>query len=199
MNGTFIVFEGPDGSGTTLHARLLAERLRQEGAPVLSTFEPTEGPIGTKIRQMLHSGETLSPAALQELFCKDRAWHLQTVVKPALAQGSVVISDRYSESTLAYGETQELDLEWLKNMNKDFIQEECLFYLLPPFKVCAERMGRREKHDALEEAGFQRQVYDVYKRMAEEDPSCHIIDTSGAKEEVADTIYEIVHQCLRTR
>ena len=189
----FIVLEGPDGSGTTLHTRLLKERLESEGVNVISTSEPTDGPIGKAIRKKLLSGEEIAPADLQKMFAEDRAWHLENVIKPALLCETVVISDRYFHSTLAYGQALGLEIDYLKSLNKDFIQPDCIFFLLPSFEACTERMGRREKHDALEDEVLQKKVYDIYKKMAEIDPSIYVIDSGGGKEEVAEKIFNIVH------
>jgi len=193
MTGTFIVFEGPDGCGTTLHTKMLADNLGED-FEVLTTFEPTDGPIGRQIRTILHSGEELSPGPLQELFTKDRAWHLEQIIKPALNEGKIVITDRYLQSTIAYGQALGLPLEWLKDLNKDFIQPDMIFLLLPPYEVCADRMGRRDKLDSLEKESIQHKVYDSYRALAEEDSSIHVIDSSGKKEEVSDEIYSIVQK-----
>ncbi|MBU0766396.1 dTMP kinase [Patescibacteria group bacterium] len=199
MPSMFIVFEGPDGSGTTLHTKLLEERLSKEGLNVLSTCEPTDGPIGTKIRETLHSNEPLSPASLQELFCQDRAWHLEQVILPALNKDTIVISDRYLHSTLAYGQALGLDKNWLHELNKDFIQPDMLFFLLPPYQICAKRMSRRKSHDVLEESSLQRKVYDIYRELTKEFPDGHVIDNSGGKAEVATGIFDLVQEGMEIK
>ncbi len=113
-----IILEGPDGSGTTTHSALLAETLRKEGRDVLLTCEPTDGPIGRFIRGELSKEKIDSPAALQLLFTADRAWHVDTVIRPALEAGKTVITDRFSLSTIVYGEALGIDKEWLESMNK---------------------------------------------------------------------------------
>ncbi|MDP7247672.1 MAG: dTMP kinase [Candidatus Peribacteraceae bacterium] len=191
----FIVFEGPDGSGTSLHAKLLFKRLLEAKLSVISTFEPTDGPIGSIIREKLKSHDEIPPDELQKLFVKDREWHISEVIKPALGKGSIVISDRYYHSTICYGKALGLDETKLKNLNKDFIQPQVVFFLLPPFEVCKERMSRREHHDSLEGNELQMKVYEMYKKMAEEDPSIIVVDTSEEKEEVAENIYK--HVCKK--
>ena len=86
MTGKFIVFEGPDGSGTSYHSRMLAQTLRNEGKNVLLTAEPTSGPIGTLIRTTLKEGDGFPAESLQLLFCADRAWH-QREIRSALERG----------------------------------------------------------------------------------------------------------------
>ncbi len=103
--GKFIVFEGLDGSGQSTQAQLLKNYLEKEKniSPVL-TKEPTrETPIGVLIRQVIQKEISVSPTALQLLFCADRSEHLEKVIKPALENGQWVISDRYFYSTMAFG------------------------------------------------------------------------------------------------
>jgi dTMP kinase len=190
MHGRFIVIEGPDASGTTLHSRLLAERLAKEGVPVLLTAEPTDGPIGRYIRTILAGSERIPSSALQLLFTADRAWHLHSVVLPALKEGKTVISDRYALSTIAYGIALGLGEEWLKSMNKDFILPDVQILALPPIEVCRERLARREKRDILEQEDLQEKIHGAYRSLAKKDPSILMLDTSGEKETVAESLWK---------
>ena len=191
--GRFIVLEGPDGAGTTLHTRLLCERLIAEGKDVLQTNEPTSGPIGTWIRSELKRGE-LSSEALQLLFCADRADHVRKVLDPALAAGKIVVSDRYALSTLAYGSIGDLDTQWLKHVNAVFPKPDLTILTLPPLDICLERLGRRQVHDVFEKREVQEMIHAAYRKLTEEDPSIQIVDTSGEKIETAAKIYSIVYQ-----
>lgn len=194
MHGTFIVLEGPDGAGTTKHSKLLADRLAHEGSAVLLTFEPTDGPVGSAIRADLHAHKNIDAAALQRRFCEDRAWHLANVIEPALARGDTVITDRYLHSTIAYGLALGVPRTDLDAWNATFRKPDRTLFLLPPFAVLEERMGRRAAHDALEKTELQRKVYAAYQQLASEDRSIIVIDTSGPLEEVAERIYTYVHQ-----
>lgn len=187
----FIVLEGPDGSGTTKHVELLVARLQKLQKPVLGTAEPSGGPIGKSIREFLSSGE-LPPDALQLLFTADRADHVHRCIAPALGAGTAVVSDRYFHSTIAYGEALGLPSSWLQSMNTNFVQPSCVIFALPPFAVCQERLGRRATKDTLEGDELQRKVYDRYVALAKEDPRIHTVDTSGEKEVVHETIWDIV-------
>lgn len=190
MQGRFIVLEGPDGAGTTKHVKLLGDRLARENLPVLCTFEPTDGPIGSSIRSDLHGGARIAPLDLQVRFCADRAWHLEQVIEPALQKGMTVISDRFAHSTIAYGMALGLTRAQVDELNKKFIRPDRTLFLLPPFAVLQERMKRREHTDALEQTDLQRKVYDAYRMLAEEDPRIRVIDTSGALEDVAQRVYD---------
>lgn len=188
MKSRFIVFEGPDGAGTTLHSKLLAEALQASGIDVFLTAEPTQGPIGTFVREQLREGSPLSPGALQHLFTADRSWHIESEIAPALAAGKTVICDRYVPSTLIYGSALGEPSHMLQEMNNYFIQPDVLFILLPPYEVCAERMARRKERDRLENGELQRKVYDGYRKCAREHPKAIVIDTSGEKQQVSAAI-----------
>jgi len=101
--GRLISFEGGDGCGKSTQLKLTADWLREQGKDVLETRQPGATPLGVEIRALLLSGEFVPvPACELLLFLADRAQHVQTVIKPALANGQWVLCDRYSDSTLAY-------------------------------------------------------------------------------------------------
>ena len=188
-----IVLEGPDGAGTTRHSKLLAERLIKEGHDVILTAEPTTGPIGTKIRAMLQGKDAPDAMTIQLLFCADRADHTAQIIRPALDAGKIVITDRYTLSTIVYGAAQGLDGAWLVSVNDAFPKPDQTFLLLPPYEVCAERVGRRATKDQFEVDVFQRKVYALYEKACQ--PNIIKIDTSGKSEEVAEEIL----RCYRNR
>lgn len=184
--GHFIVFEGPDGAGTTRQSMFLAERLRNKGVPVLLTAEPSDSMIGKEIRAMLSKDTLPSSDAIQLLFCADRAHHVATVIEPALTKGQTVICDRYALSTIVYGAAQGVDKDWLQSINAKFPKPDITFITLPPFDVCMDRLQRRSSRDQFELEGFQRRVYEQYKSV--EDTNAIFVDTSGSKQDVADCI-----------
>ena len=192
----YIVLEGPDGSGTTSHLKLLAEKLRAEGKTVTVTAEPTDGPIGRLIRQQINEHTGMPAAALQLLYTADRAQHMEEVVKPALARGEWVLSDRNYLSTLAYGDALGLDRHWLARANAPFPKPDLLILALPPFAVCAERLAGRGKRDAMEEDSLQGRVHKAYRTMADEHGDWFIVDTSGPMEQTAQAIASKVNAFL---
>ncbi len=107
--GTLIVFEGLDGCGKSTQLRRVAETLRTRGIRPVATREPTDGPWGRKIRAMARSGETVPPETELEWFFEDRREHMLEVVRPALGDGRVVLSDRSYLSTVAYQGARGLD------------------------------------------------------------------------------------------
>jgi len=98
----FITFEGLDGSGKSTQAELLAEALRGTGLDVVTTREPGGTPLGEHVRELLLSGDEISPWAEAALFTAARAELVDGVIAPALESGAVVICDRYLDSSLAY-------------------------------------------------------------------------------------------------
>ncbi len=195
MQGCFIVFEGPDGSGTSRQSEFFAAKLKNEGISCILTAEPTEGKIGREIRKMLHETDNmLSPEAIQLLFCADRSDHVDTVIRPALEAGITVVTDRYTLSTIIYGKALGLDAEWLATINAHFPTPDCTVITLPPFEVSLERMLKREKLDSFETKDFQKKIYKEY--AAVQQPNCIIVDTSGKKEENAEFIWNSVQKLL---
>ncbi|MBI4913672.1 MAG: dTMP kinase [Acidobacteria bacterium] len=106
MNGVFISVEGVEGSGKSTQILRLSERLRRLGVPVTASKEPGGTPLGSEVRRLLlthhSSGESWCPDAELLLFYADRAQHLAQVIRPALAEGRVVLLDRFEDSTRAY-------------------------------------------------------------------------------------------------
>ncbi len=195
MNGRFIVLEGPDGSGTTSHTAKLVESLKAKGFDVLQTFEATDGPIGTSIRQELRSGG-LPATAMQLLFCADRAWHVEKVLLPALEAGKVIVCDRYSLSTEIYGQAFGVDRAWLHQLNTKFVQPDLLLLALPPLSVCLERLGLREMDTFEANTSLQKTVYGLYETEAQKCMPDTIFDTSGDFEETAAKILARVEAAL---
>ena len=189
-SGRFIVLEGPDGSGTTMHVALLAEHLRSEGADAVQTCEPTDGAIGRFIREHLKK-QTLTPEALQLLFTADRIEHLHKEVLPALNRGATVISDRYWLSTVVYGEALGIDTDGLEYLNRKMRQPDVQIVLLPPFETCQERLGRRAEKDILEGDSLQMRVYNAYTKRAKAE-HIPVVDSSGSIDATGEMIAALV-------
>jgi dTMP kinase len=188
MAGRFIVLEGPDGSGTTTHAALLAEYFTKKGEDVLLTCEPTKGPIGAFIREQLAT-KTMTPEALQLLFTADRAWHVEHDIAPALHDGKTIICDRYWLSTVVYAAALGINPAPFEAYNKTFPTPDAQLVLIPTYSIGMERIGKRDTRDMLEGDSFQSKVYDQYRRIAQAQ-NLTVIDTSGPK---ADVFAHITH------
>jgi dTMP kinase len=122
-----VVLEGLDGAGTTTQGRLLADALRADGRTVHLTAEPSGGPIGVLVRQVLkrrivgRDGAPFDPAALALLFAADRLDHAAVEIAPKLAAGVDVVSDRFTLSSLAYQGLDLGDMDWVEAVNGLFL------------------------------------------------------------------------------
>jgi dTMP kinase len=139
--GLLIAFEGIDGAGKSTHAQLLAERLERRGEKTLQRSEPTHGPEGGIIREIL-SGKRPRPEPAEEaqLFLDDRARHVREVIAPALAEGKIVILDRYFYSTAAYQGARGLDPRAILAANRKIAPEPNLTLI---FSVPVDEAMRR--------------------------------------------------------
>jgi dTMP kinase len=169
--GRFLVLEGIDGAGTTTQLSRLADALRQEGYRVLTTREPSDGPVGLLIRQALThrltgpGGSALPEELLALLFASDRMDHLTSVIDPALATGAVVLSDRYVLSSFAYQGLQ-LPLSWIEALNSRARRPDLTLYLEVDSRTARARRGARGgKPELFEGDQFQEKVAASYRRL----------------------------------
>jgi dTMP kinase len=100
--GLFVCFEGGDGAGKSTQVRLLTGALEQLGREVVVTRQPGGTPLGAQIRDLVLHGDHVAPRAEALLFAADKAQHVDQLIAPALARGAVVITDRYTDSSIAY-------------------------------------------------------------------------------------------------
>ena len=141
--GLFIVFEGIDGTGKSTQLHLLAEKLRGMGYAVVATREPTDGPYGQKIRELFVDRGAVSREEELELFIADREQHVKEVITPALADGCVVICDRYYLSTVAYQGANGMDPEQILKKNENFpVPDLAIILEIEP----AQGIHRIQKH-----------------------------------------------------
>lgn len=144
----FIVFEGPDGSGTSTQANNLANRLEKSGLKIFRTAEPSQNILGKILREVLQKKQNLSPQAFQLLFFADREEHIQKEIIPAVQRGEIVICERFNWSSIAYGVAENIDQQFLENIAGSFIEPDQTFFMnLSP----EESMRRIEKRGEIVE------------------------------------------------
>lgn len=190
----FIVLEGLDGSGKSLQAALLADRLTQIGRKVILTSEPSAGQIGQKIRLLK---ERLDPSDELKLFMEDRRDHVDTVILPALGRGEAVVCDRYFYSTAAYQGASGVNYrEILENSVAAFPEPDLLFLLSVPLHTCMQRIskGRSEGFSIFERTDFLKRVQEIYDSM--EFSYLIRIDGSLSPQQVHESIWSKTLQCF---
>ena len=187
----YIAFEGAEGCGKSTQAAKFAERI---GAVL--TRETGGTGIGARLREILHDTDmtTMAHRAEALIAAADRAQHIEEVVRPALAGGNTVVSDRSVYSTLAYqGYGRQLDVDEIKRINDWAIQglwPDLIVFIDTPDEVIAERMAKRTL-DRFEAAGvaFHDRVIDGFRSMAAADPGHWITYAAvGSIGDVADGI-----------
>jgi dTMP kinase len=202
----FIVLEGIDGSGTTTQLDRLALALRARGRSVHPTREPSRGPIGVLLREILlgqHTDQAGAPVdgrAMALLFAADRRDHLAREIEPALARGSDVISDRYVLSSLAY-QAVEAERAWVERLAEGIRAPDLTLFLDTPIDVSAERRRLADRPSERYDADLMLdQVARNYRRLARDDQrygKVVIIDGSDSVENVGRAIDAAVDHLIR--
>jgi len=203
--GLFVLFEGVEGSGKSTQARALRRRLSGSGFPVLLVKEPGGTAIGDKVGRLLKHGLEIGIHSLTELllFNASRAQLVAEVIRPALDQNYIVISDRYTESTLAYqGYGRGLDIETIKRINNvatGELRPDIIVLLDMEVEEGLRRKGRAAARDRFEreEIAFHRRVRQGYLEMANADPEHWLlIDAAQPRKKIGELIWERVRQSL---
>jgi len=205
VRGFFLVLEGIEGSGKTTLAQGLAGKLESLGYGVILTREPGGTPVGEKIRDiLLHSGGDISPWAEFFLFLASRREHTCKVIKPALVEGKVVISDRYYLSSFAYqGYGRGLPLRILPRLNRlatgGLVPDLTIIADLPVEEAFA-RLGKERDRFEAEAEEFHERVRQGYLRIARRaGKRIRVIDTTRPREEVLEEAWGILVERMESR
>lgn len=195
----FITFEGGEGTGKSVQSKILAEKLRSRGLPVLLTREPGGTPNTQEIRALLVQGKEKKwhPITESLLYLADRAEHWFNVVKPALDAGQIVISDRFQDSTLVYqghGKGVSIDLltHIYTHITGGIYPDRTYVLLIDPAIGLARSKARPGNADLRFEnmaLQFHTQLFEAFSGLAQSAPHYKAIDASATIEEVADAIY----------
>jgi len=202
----FVTFEGMDGSGKTTQMRLLAERLRARGREVLETAEPGGTRIGTEIRRILldAANQELGPTAEMLLYFACRAQNVDEWIVPALAAGKIVLSDRFTDSTLVYqGCGRGLGAETVMTLDliacRGLVPELTLLIDIDAQTSLARAHARnasaRHSETRMDEQSleFHRKAYEAYHALAFREPNrFRVIDGRAAIEAIAVEIWKAV-------
>lgn len=208
MAGTFITFEGGEGSGKSTQIRRLANRLRETSRNVVVTREPGGTPEAEAVRALLVSGDVTRWTANSEALLNyaAREQHLEQVVRPALAAGKLVLCDRFMDSTRAYqGYAGGCDLAFIDALEKAIVGSArpnlTLIFDLDP-ETGLERA--RSRGDAVSEDRYERKGLAFHHKLREgfldilrRDPNrCRLVDASLSVDEVGESVWNIVSGTL---
>jgi dTMP kinase len=206
--GFFVTLEGGDGSGKSTQAALLRDRLEAAGLPVLLTREPGGTEVGLEIRELvLHHHGDIDPRAEALLYAADRAHHIATVVRPALEAGTVVVQDRYLDSSVAYqGEGRELDAADIRDLSLwatgGLLPDVTVLLDIDQADARARLDAAQKRFDRLEAQGseFHERVRTAFRALAEvERERFFVVDATKPPHELADEIGARVEALLADR
>ncbi len=205
MKGVFISIEGPDGCGKSTQIKLLKEYLRKKGYEVVLTREPGGTQISEKIRQIILDKENknMDPKTEALLYAAARAQHVHEIIKPALLEGKIVISDRFVDSSLIYqGIGRGLGVDTIYNLNL-FAMEGILPNVTLLFDIdkdaAKERKENRGNLDRLESEldEFHKKVFEGYKKLKNIYPDrMKVVNANGSIEQVHERIILIIENIL---
>ena len=205
-----VTFEGGDGTGKSTQIRALEEHLRQLGRPCLLTREPGGTALGELIRKVvLEVGDReIAPPTELFLYLADRAQHVHEIILPAIKAGKIVLSDRFTDSTLAYqGYGRGIDLKWLRQLNSTAsgtVSPDLTFLLDCPVEVALARTARRQAQAARREDRFEQEKLEFHEKvragfldLARGEPGrFRVIDAAKPAQETAAAIRRIIDQEL---
>lgn len=207
MPGALVVFEGAEGVGKTTQLRRLVTRLGEAGIPHLAVREPGGTTVGDEIRRLLlDPAQGIVPRAEALLFMASRAQLVEEIVRPAIAQGSVVLADRFFLSTYAYQEIgrglEEREIQQTNAFATGRLVPDATIVLDLPIGEGMARVDSRGDHDRIEKSGdaFHRRVALAFRTFASAEwqgnhPECGpiaIVDASGSEEAVADRVWAVL-------
>jgi dTMP kinase len=211
VSGTFITFEGIDGSGKSTQLRLLANYLKEAGCEVVLTREPGGTPVGIRLRgALLDAHEEVDPLTELLVFAADRAQHVRRVLRPAIKAGQVIISDRYADATVAYqgagrGFSPQLIDEIVQLATEGLKPDLTVLFDLSVEESIARtsrRANGKHKGDRLdaEASDFHVRVRNAYLDLARAEPErVKIVKTNRPAEETHKHVKDIVVPFLKSR
>ena len=200
----FITFEGGEGCGKSSQSRILYRRLARLAIPVILTHEPGITALGRKITRLLKWANNISitPTAQMLLFNASRAQLVTEVIKPELDKGTIVICDRFADSTTAYQSYgYGLDLNMVKSVNEigaqGMVPDLTVLIDIPVEQGLARKNNRKPDRFELENLNFHRRVRQGYLKIAKAEPQRWlVIDGTKTKREIADIIWKKVNKLL---
>ncbi len=203
QKGLFITFEGADGCGKTTQLNLLKDYLTAKGYAVILTREPGGKGLGEKIREILlnYDGK-VADRCESFLFLADRAQNIETIVKPAIESGKIVLCDRHTDSSVAYqGYGRGLDIEQIKMLNNLATggkQPDLTLVFDVDIETSMQRVGNEKDRMESSSKEFFNRVRNGYLEMAKQEPErLKIVDSTKSIDEVHKRVIEIILPYLK--
>ena len=199
--GRFLALEGIDGSGKSTLLQLLLERLRARGVECRGTREPSDGPVGAMVRQILTGRVTADHRVIAGLFAADRLDHLVNRRDGILEQvrsGVTVVTDRYYFSSYAY-HSVDVDMDWVIDSNRlsaELLRPDATIFLDVPVRRALERIGQNRSHTELFEkedrlTATREKYLEAFERLRDKE-TVAVIDAGGDVETVAERVWAAV-------
>lgn len=195
--GRFIVFEGIDGSGKSTQIKSISKQLETQGLKIYTTFEPTDGPVGSLIRQMLSGEIATDQRTIASLFAADRTDHLtnqKNGIKQKVDQGGIVLCDRYYFSSYAY-HAQYIDMEWVihtNSLNAEILKPDLTIFIDVDPEICFKRIKlSRTDFEMYEQIDVMKNVrinyFKAFDRLKDSEKIA-VVDGNTTPEKVEDSI-----------
>ncbi len=191
--GILIAFEGIDGVGKSTQAKMLKDVLEHTGEEVVLSKEPTNGKYGKILRDSAQSGRLPADEEL-EVFVNDRKEHLQTLVRPALAEGKIVIFDRYFYSTIAYQGERTNKIDEINDQMRSFADIPDIVFLLDADpELCLVRIGARDgQANEFEKLDQLTKIRGVFSQLAERDIEITVLDGGSSIQALHTTVISVL-------
>jgi len=205
MRGIFISFEGSEGSGKSTQARLLSDWLRTQGISTILTREPGGTPIGERIREVLLSPDHREMDPITELFLylASRRQHIKELIEPSLKEGKIVITDRFSDSTMAYqGYGRGLDLSLIESLNRTatggLSPDLTILLDVDVREGLSRNLGIKSDRLEIEDIEFHEKVRRGFIEIAKKEPKrVFIVETKNGIKKTHDEILAIVREWIQ--
>ena len=188
-----INLEGIDGCGKSTQTKLLQKKLEELGENTVILKEPTNGPHGQKLWDVLHGKRKATNEEILEFFILDRKQHVNEKVQPALDDSTIVLMDRYYYSSMAYQVAGGLDVEYIRNKHNFAPDPDIVLIFDLPVSTALERVRGHSEADEFEKEEHLEKVREAYLNL-ESDPIVRIVDSTRTPEEIFEEVWRLVYE-----
>jgi len=188
-----INLEGIDGCGKSTQTKLLQKKLEELGENTVILKEPTNGPHGQKLWDVLHGKRKATNEEILEFFILDRKQHVNEKVQPALDDSTIVLMDRYYYSSMAYQVAGGLDVEYIRNKHNFAPDPDIVLIFDLPVSTALERVRGHSEADEFEKEEHLEKVREAYLNL-ESDPIVRIVDSTRTPEEIFEEVWRLVSE-----